>query len=174
MTDPYIISGTGSRTLQAARSDIKMKASTILKAHLKPLLQEHPDAQIMSGMAEGFDKLLALTAIELGVPLICAIPNKGYGRYYWGQNSVSGHDMYSKFKGILSQAAEVVYIMEDVHKAKGLYLNGVHSNFLRNDYMVTRGDFFFVWSPTTRGTKQCYQSILASGKPHMVLGDGAI
>jgi hypothetical protein len=169
-----IIAGTGSKELQSLPQHNRIA----VRNRLRDKLTDYDDEEfeeyklvIMSGMAEGFDKALALTAIELGMDLICVIPNKGYGEYYWGKHSLTGENQMVVFESILAVAKEVVYVMEDVHHRTGIYLNGVHSNFLRNDYMVQRADRFLVWDPTTPGTKHCFAGIQKAHKPYEVMYD---
>jgi hypothetical protein len=167
----YVVAGTGSRSLQTASREDKLNAINLVDAELVRLMETHGDnLVVMSGMAEGFDKLLAMRAIHHGIKLWCAIPNKGYGRYYWGKHSLTGHNVMSQFKDIVDGAWRVTLVMEDVHNLQGIYgPGGKHSNFLRNDYMVEQGDEFLVWDPSSSGTKDCFKSIIKSKKPYTVL-----
>ena len=167
----FVIAGTGSRSLQQANTETKMEAKARVMAEIEASKANHGDnLVIMSGMAEGFDKLIALCAIEQEVKLWCAIPNKGYADYYWGRNSLTGQNQMAAFNAIVANAWRVTYVFEDVHhKHTGLHINGRHSNFVRNDYMVAQGNAFWVWDPTSSGTRDCLDSIKAAGKPYRVL-----
>ncbi len=161
-----IIAGTGSRSLHNASSNERFA----VRESIDTELVYHQPTFVMSGMAEGFDEMLALQAIALRIPLWCAIPNKGYGAHYWGEKSLSGENRLPEFLGILERAEKVTYVMEDVHHSKALNFRGRHANFWRNDFMVEQADEFLVYNTESRGTKQCYASILAAGKPYTIVG----
>ena len=74
---------------------------------------------------------------------------------------------YHQFEALLAEAESVVYVCET------LYVHGVHSNFVRNDYMVAQASEFVVGSPITTGTAHCVRAIEAAGKSYMVLGEAA-
>lgn len=167
----FIVAGTGSRSLQKASKEDKEQVMATITNELNRLKEKYGDRLvIMSGMAEGFDKALAMVALDLGIRLWCAIPNRGYGDYYWGRNSLTRKNMMHQFNAIVDKAEKVVYVMEDIHNvSRGLYLHGRHSNFVRNDYMVETADAFLVWDPTSSGTKDCVASIIKASKPFKVL-----
>src|SRR5690606_5647792 len=130
----------------------------------------HGDALVvMSGMAEGFDKCLAIAALNMGIRLWCAIPNKGYSDYYWKRHSLTGEDQSGTFFDIIRKAWRITYVMEEVHNVSAITLNGKHSNFWRNDFMVEKADEFLVYDIPTPGTQQCFKTIKASGKPFTVI-----
>jgi hypothetical protein len=167
----HVLAGTGSRDLQTAPVAEKRAAAARVEAELAARVAQHGEALVvMSGMAEGFDKLLALSALRAGIRLWCAIPNKGYGNYYWSaKESRTGKDQRAEFDRIVAAAWKATYVMEDIHHTHGIKLNGVHSNFLRNDFMVEQADEFLVWDPQSRGTKQCFATIRKVDKPYVVL-----
>ena len=156
---PYIIAGTGSRSF--VPTDL---ARAQLHHHLGAVLAAHPDLELMSGMAEGFDEFIAREAIATGLPFHAAIPNRGYGRYYWGQHSLTGRDRLAEFNELVSQARTVVYVC-----GNNLYLNGMHSNFVRNQHMVDRAHEFVVFNPTSRGTADCVRRIVLARKSYEVI-----
>jgi hypothetical protein len=168
---PFIVAGTGSRGLKLASQEIKDRAVAATTASLEALKLIHGDKlRVMSGMAEGFDELIAMVAIKLEIKLIAAVPNKGYGAYYWANHSLTGTNRMGHFNGIIARADKVINVMEDVHGIqRGLYLNGRHSNFLRNDYMVAQANHFLVWDPSSSGTRDCLATIVKSGKPFEIL-----
>lgn len=160
----FIVAGTGSRALQTASRETKDAVVNLLQEELNRLREEHGEhLVVMSGMAEGFDKALAITAINMGIRLWCAVPNRGYGQYYWGRNSKTGQNRMAEFNTILGRAEQVTYV------CAGVYHNGRHANFVRNDFMVGKGSFFLVWDPSSSGTRQCLESIQKAGKPHKIL-----
>ena len=121
---------------------------------------------VMSGMAEGFDHLLAVTALKLNIPLWCAVPNRGYGQHYWRKNSLTCRDQYAEFCRLIDAAYRVTYVCSD------LYVNGQHSNFVRNSWMVEQAHEFVVWDPSSRGTAHCVAEISRAGLPSLVLSEG--
>lgn len=166
----FIVAGTGSRSLQSASTEDKKKAHEIVTRELTRLLDKYgDDLIIMSGMAEGFDKLLAIVALELEIPLWCAIPGAGYGEYYWNKKSLTGKNQMTKFNEIISRAKTVQYIDKITPGVQGLYKDGKHINFVRNEYMVFTANAFLVWDPSSKGTAHCFAEILKSGKAYKIL-----
>jgi hypothetical protein len=165
IVDEWVLAGTGSRGLRTASPEVRAHAATQVNNRLGKAFAERGDYLIvMSGMAEGFDHLLAAIALKLGIPLWCAIPNKGYGHHYWHRNSVTGSSQFAEWCRILDSAHRVTYVMEDVHGTSELYLNGLHSNFVRNAWMVEQADDFLVWDPSSKGTAHCVKAIRGAGK----------
>lgn len=132
-------------------------------------LDHHQPDLVISGMAEGWDTLVASAAIELGIPFDAYVPNRGYGKYYWGRKSLMGVNRLHDFENILRKARQVVYSNE-THNTTSLYLNGVHMNFIRNHDMVDVGDMGIAWAPQSRGTAECIQYAKQQGVPVEVLG----
>jgi hypothetical protein len=124
---------------------------------------------VMSGCAEGWDACVAWTAIRAGIRLWAAVPNRGYGAHYWGRKSLTGRDQLPEFERILAAAWRVTYVMEEIHGTSALYLDGLHSNFVRNTFMVDKAQEFVVWDPSSRGTAHCLAEIKRAGKPFRVL-----
>lgn len=167
----FTVACTGSRSLQTAAPAIKKAVWEYLIKQLTELKEKYGEnLRVMSGMAEGFDKAFALAALSLGIKVIAVIPNRGYGAYYWGRNSLTGTDKLGEFHSILDRCEEVIYIMEDVYNTRGLYLTreGVktHSNFIRNEYMVEHADAFYVYDKTSRGTSHCFKRITDAELPY--------
>jgi len=71
---------------------------------------------------------------------------------------------HHQFEALLAEAESVVYVCET------LYVHGVHSNFVRNTYLVNNGDEFVVGRPITTGTANCLRQIQAASKPYVILG----
>lgn len=182
---PFYIAGTGTRQLKLKPQEYRTKAFEWMCERVRRSHERYPSLVIISGMAEGFDEMLALAAIEVGVPFWAYIPNPGYADYYWRQHSLTGRDRMDAFMGIVEKAAGIQFSMcpnervlevwEKMHpnvnaqrQVKGLYLEGKHSNFVRNDDMVRDGDAFYVWDPSSRGTAQCLQSIKQAKKPYEI------
>lgn len=158
-----IVAGTGSRSLAAlAETDFKKYRQLCddVTAYLRSL--NDSDLVVISGMAEGFDEILAFAAVELQIPLRAYIPNKGYGEYYWKKNTCSGEDRYDVFFTLLDYAkrtGEIRYV------CNAIYSNSIHSNLIRNWAMVDDCDLLLVYNPVSPGTKSCYQYALSKNKP---------
>lgn len=166
----FTVAGTGPRSLQTASTEDKKAAYSIVAAELIRLQAKYgEDLVIMSGMAEGFDKLLATVAIDLGIPLYCAIPSRNYGSYYWGQKSATGTNQFPKFQEIVNSAKHVTYVDKITPGMQGLYRDGKHINFIRNEFMVFTADAFLVWDATSPGTRNCIKLVVDSGKPYKIL-----
>lgn len=166
----FTIAGTGSRKLQIAAPEKKRWVYSELIRVLSSAKEIHGGKLwVMSGMAEGFDKALATAAIQLEIPLHCAIPTKTYGHWYWGGHSETGEDMEHMFNVMIGLAADVTYVMEDIYGTSSLYLNGKHANFVRNDWMVENADYFVVYDPSSPGTSNAFATIKRSKKPFLLL-----
>jgi ribA/ribD-fused uncharacterized protein len=157
----FVIAGTGSRSL--VNDEDKMnKVEEYLIDLLTQAKAKHGDnLVVISGMAEGFDEVLARAAMCVGVTLIAAIPNKGYSAYYWRNNSVLKIDRMDTFQELARYAnntGAVHYVC-----GKNIYVDGKHSNFVRNEWMADRADVVWVYNPTSRGTAQCYNYCRTNG-----------
>lgn len=157
----FVIAGTGSRSL--VNDEDKMnKVEEYLIDLLTQAKAKHGDnLVVISGMAEGFDEALARSAMCVGVTLIAAIPNKGYSAYYWRDNSELKIDRMSAFQELARYANEtgaVHYVC-----GKNVYVDGKHSNFVRNEWMADRADVVWVYNPTSKGTAQCYNYCRTNG-----------
>ena len=164
--DLFIVAGTGSRSLQNASNEKKDILIAWLTARLTRLKEKYGEKLvIMSGMAEGFDKALAMIAIKLEIKLWCAIPSDNYGDYYWGKKSLTGRNMLAQYEDILSKAWRVTHVMPDPKGSNKYQKKYGSANFDRNDFMVEQGNAFLVYDPSSSGTAQCFATIKASGKP---------
>lgn len=166
MQDQFIIAGSGTRKLQSASPQLKHHILGELLHILGQYKEDKGDSLVvMSGMAEGFDKALAVAALQLEIPLHLAIPTKTYGRHYWGKTSLTGEDREFEFDTYVEMATKVTYVMEEIHNVhNSLYLGSKHANFIRNDYMVENGDYFLIYDPSTPGTGNCLASVKRARK----------
>lgn len=161
----YVLAGTGSRSLRVADRAVQVDAMERVTAALESRQAEHGNRLVvMSGLAEGFDELLAVVALRLGIRLWAAVPNRGYLAHYWGRESQLKRDRLPEAQAILDQAWKVAYVMEDIHGTTALKLDGLHANFWRNQFMVDQAEDFLVWIPTSTGTAHCVKAIKAAGK----------
>lgn len=174
LLNDYVVAGTGSRRIKTADLRIRNSAWDQLIDRLDHLRALHGDRLVvMSGFAEGWDEAVAKAAIKLNLRLWAAIPNRGYGRWYWStERSLTDRDRQAEFTALRDRAWRVTYVMEDVHHTSALKLDGVHANFLRNNWMVTGSldfpgaDDFLVLGPVKpgSGTDHCVKAIKRAGK----------
>lgn len=87
-------------------------------------LRSYNPSFIISGMALGWDTAIALSALKLKIPLICAIPFEGQSAR-WSQ---SDREVYNHIR---NHAHEVV-VVSDVYNRRVF--------FDRDEYMVNRAD----------------------------------
>lgn len=167
--NPYRIMGTGSRSLVV--NPRRLEVFERLESHVIELCTELEvlgfEPRIVSGMAEGFDEALAVVAINHNIPLDIYLPNEGYGAYYWGRKSLTGENRMDRFDRLCSRGT-VFYT------AHTLYVNGRHSNFVRNDAMVEVADHALVYDAGTPGTRDAVKTIQAKGIPMEVFPFKAI
>lgn len=102
---------------------------------------------IISGMALGVDTIWALVALKLKrqypwkFRLECAIPCVGQEERWREEDK-------KRYKQILNQADEVVYVTETAYTPNCMQL--------RNQYMVDTCDYLYgVWDGSSGGTKNC-------------------
>lgn len=167
MPADFVIAATGSRSLATAPAEEQVRVRAALDAEIARCARRYGDALVvMSGMAEGFDETVAVAALDAGVRLWCAIPNRGYGDYYWGRQSRHRRDRRAEFTAIVEQAWRVTHIAEDIHRTRSLRIGGRHMNMVRNDWMVETADAFWIYDTGSRGTADCVASIEAARLPH--------
>lgn len=160
--EPYRIAGTGSRSLiladQKTQEAVQLVIIDLLTRAQAFCEKTGKTLEVISGMAEGFDELLARTAIKLNIPLLAYIPNLGYGPYYWGRASFTKTNRYVEFTDLVSRAKAVRY------SADSVYVEGRHSNFIRNEDMLRDCNYLLVYNPTSPGTAQCLAAAIKLGR----------
>jgi hypothetical protein len=157
----FVIAGTGSRSLILDEGKMNKVQEYLIDLLTEAKAKHGNNLVVISGMAEGFDEALARSAMCVGVTLIAAIPNKGYSAYYWRNNSqlkVDRMDSFQELAGYAHRSGGVHYVC-----GKDIYVNGKHSNFVRNEWMADRADVVWVYNPTSRGTAQCYNYCRTNG-----------
>lgn len=115
-------------------------------------LQASADVRaVISGMALGWDTAWALAALDLGLPLIAAVPFDGQPNR-WPESSQHLH------ADILARASQVVVV------APGPYAAWKFER--RNEWMVDRADrIAALWSGASGGTARCVAYAQRLGKP---------
>lgn len=156
----YKVMGTGSRSMLTHPNHPGIMSD--LAARIRALREEHPDLLLISGMAEGWDEAIATVGQEEDISYVVYLPNEGYGRYYWGNNSLLKKNRMARFNELLASAQEVIYVCSSI------YVKGVHSNFLRNQAMVDVAELALVYEGGTPGTRQTVQLLKKSSVPYEV------
>lgn len=157
----YHVMGTGSRSMRT-EPNAQSIFDTLLH-HVSQLFDEHPDLVLISGMAEGWDEAIAKAALKLKIPWIAAIPTVTYGDYYWSERiSLLKKDRTSEFKNLISKATEIVFVCDT------LYINGVHANFVRNQWMVDKCDHALVYKPSSSGTRDALARLNSAKKTYSI------
>ena len=157
----FVIAGTGSRSLILDEEKMEKVEDYLIDLLTQAKAKHGNNLVVISGMAEGFDEALARAAMCVGVTLIAAIPNKGYSAYYWRDNSqlkIDRMDTFQDLAGYAHRSGGVHYVC-----GKNIYVDGKHSNFVRNEWMADRADVVWVYNPTSRGTAQCYNYCRTNG-----------
>lgn len=114
------------------------------------LTEEKPDA-VISGMALGWDTAWALAALDLGVPLLAAVP-------FAGQDSRWPDANRDQYRQILSRAASVKVVCDGGYTAWKMHA--------RNAWMVNRCDkLIALWDGTPGGTASCVAYARRKRKP---------
>lgn len=159
------LAGTGPKQLGTWLPHFREEALLATQSAVEPWL-EHDDVTLVSGFCEGFDEMIILVAQRLSLPYVGCIPNRGYGAYYWGKNSVTGKNRLPEFNRYVQGAVEVEYTNE-WYNTTSLYRNGLHMNFWRNQRMVDRADALLAWARDKKtadgGTKDCIQRAINAG-----------
>ncbi len=118
---------------------------------IKLLQSQYEIREIISGMALGWDTAVALAALELQIPLICAIPCYTQPKN-WPSHSVAF------WAAIRQKATEVHYISQS-------YTPTCMQQ--RNEWMVDRADkVLALWNGSEGGTKNCIRYAGKVGKQH--------
>lgn len=185
----FYVGGTGSRQLKLQDTEYRTKAFRWTVERLKRTVERHPTTVVNAAGAEGFDEMYAMAAIEVGVPLHLYLPNPGFRDWYWSaDHSVLKRDRVAQFNWIAQHAEKIVFsncpnekLLEHWQKQfpqaevttlrtnKGLYLNGRHYNFIRNDDMIAASDAMFVWDPSSPGTADAYKTIKRTHTQHEII-----
>lgn len=139
-----VLSGTGHRppkiTYQGRNAYHPATYQRLKKLAVAALKHYKPDV-VISGMALGWDMALAEAALELGIPLICAIPFIGQEKT-WPQAS---QDLYHD---ILAQCSGIVTTCPPGYAAWKMQV--------RNVYLADEADMMLaLWDGTAGGTANC-------------------
>lgn len=159
----YSIMGTGPRSLVVEPKAKRVYAMGVTENRILQIREERGEILVISGMAEGWDEMLAKIAIRNNIPFDAYVPHPTYGEYYWGRNSKMKRNRLTSFNELLSKARKVHY-----SSAGELYINGTHVNFIRNSHMVAACDMGLVYNPKSSGTRDAVAKLTQARKPFEV------
>lgn len=134
-----VVAGTGHRPekLGGHSEQIHQRLRDLARA----ALIHYGPSKVISGMALGWDTALAEAALDLGIPLVAAVP-------FAGQESRWPAASQERYRAILARATEVVIV------SMGSY--GVWKMQVRNEWMVDRCDkLLTLWDGSEGGTGNC-------------------
>lgn len=150
-----IIAGTGHRPDKLG--GYTLPAHLTLVGIAKAALHMTRPAKVITGCAMGWDQALGIAALELNIPLVAAIPFRGFYRRWTGP-------YYSIHREILLNADEVHYI---THGAVTEYRDMVIALDKRNRWMVDRcTSLLSMWNGTPGGTANCLKYAARVNKQH--------
>lgn len=125
-----VIAGTGHRILYQPMTIQKWVENTLL---------DFDATEVICGMAEGFDILFGLAALQIGIPVRCAVPWRGHAKR-----------PSANYSYILESSIDVEYL-SDSEKFPGKHIYQV-----RNEYMVDECDILIgCFEGRASGTKNC-------------------
>lgn len=105
----------------------------------------------LSGMALGVDQWAAEIALQLGIPFVAFVPYPDFGSNWPRKAQV-------KFKWLLSQAQQVVYVVEE----KGYAPWKLHR---RNQWLVDQCELLLaVYNGSPGGTQSCLEYAFEKGR----------
>jgi predicted Rossmann-fold nucleotide-binding protein len=159
-----IIMGAGSRNM--VQSPDRLLIYKNLEQEVLRLAKSF-DLHLISGGAEGWDEAIAKVALRNELPYTLMLPHKGYPEHYWGKNSLLKRNRMAEFNELLEGAHKVLYVCKDVSvKVNGG--NQRHSNFVRNDLMISSADAALVYDGGTPGTNHAIEQLDKAKKPYKV------
>lgn len=117
---------------------------------LCPRLVPRPDL-VISGGALGFDQYLGVAAIEVGIPLLLALPCDPWGNH-WPETSL-GSKLH---RYLVKKATHVHYVTPGPYR-----LLGPRCLQVRNEWMVDNAtDLLACWDGSSGGTANCVEYAL--------------
>jgi len=118
-------------------------AHSAIRRHMRDFLEEAPDGELflISGGALGIDQFWMEVGLHLELPVIAALPFKGYDDR-WPRSS------REKYKKLLDKCHEVRYICEPGYQSLKMQT--------RNEWIVNHCDEIIAyWDGSSGGTKNC-------------------
>lgn len=161
----YVVAGTGHRPPKGGL-DYFMGESRIAPGNsicwhkIERFFEDHPIGQVgvITGMALGFDMLLARVARQLNIPYTAAVP-------FIGQESRWPREAQKVYNDLLDDAHKVIVVSEGGYSAKKMQV--------RNEWMVDHADMLIAWwDGSNGGTANCVRYAQSQDIPILNLLDG--
>jgi uncharacterized phage-like protein YoqJ len=152
-----IIAGTGHRPQKLGNEfDMKGPYSEYIISQLQKIFDQYKPDNVISGLAIGFDQILALVALDNNINLTAAIPFKGQ-ETKWPQSS---QDIYNE---ILAHPLTTVVIIDDkldITNPTTTFWQISNAMQKRNEWMVDQlidieDQLVRVWDGSKGGTYNC-------------------
>ena len=127
-------------------------AHRAIRRHMRDFLNEAPDGEliVISGGALGIDQFSMEVGLHLELPVVAALPFKGYDAKW----PASSRRIYEK---LLDKCHEVLYVCEPGYEASKLQR--------RNEWMVDNSDIVTAyWNGTPGGTSNCVEYAIKVGR----------
>ena len=159
----YYLMGTGSRSMVNHPHAVEIYNG--LKNFILEMYRVRPNLVLISGLAEGWDEAIAKVGMREKIPYIVAIPHPTYGQYYWRDHSVTGRNRMNMFTLLVQSAKEVVTVSDSI------FVNGTHSNFIRNTWMVNHCNEATVYMAHSSGTRDAVAKLKSVNKPMTFFDD---
>ena len=153
---PSIICTAGHRPDKLGGYSDRVLQKTLKVAHMT--IEQLTPVSVVSGMALGWDQMLALAALECDIPFTAAVPLRGF-ECKWPEKS---QEMYHM---LLQEAEKVVYVDEEEHlkyqRMNKFIRAGMYSATkmqTRNAWMVDHSTrVAALWDGSSGGTFNCIQ-----------------
>lgn len=155
---PLTIAAIGHRPAKLIHQGDPYSTDTALRLQdfAVRVLQQHKPTGVISGMAQGWDQAVAKAALQLKLPLICAIPFPQQAAR-WTPAAAA------EWAWIRGQASTVHYIAQEFS------FSALQS---RNIWMVNRADqMLALWDGSPGGTANCIRYAEQQHKPVLNLWD---
>lgn len=146
-----IVAGTGHRPdkIGGYNPHNPVRASVFLET--ESILMKLKPNYVITGMALGFDQLLAEVCIGLGIPFVAAVP-------FEGQESVWPTPAQDKYKQLLAKANSVFVVSPGPYSSEKMQL--------RNQWMVNEATHVVAcWDKSHGGTGKCVKYAMSVNKP---------
>jgi len=134
----YAFTGHRPAKLGGYKEDVSRALYRLIRGYLESV---PPPYAIISGMALGVDQEAAFAAIQLGIPVIAAIP-------FAGQEAIWPEHSRDRYQRILKKCKEIVIVSPGAFSGEKMYA--------RNRWMVDHCDeLVALWDGTPGGTHHC-------------------
>jgi len=156
-----IVCATGHRPKVFGTYDENDKVIVGIKKAINNFMGEREISKFISGMAIGIDMWSAEIALELGIPLVAAVP-------FRGQEKIWIDSVKKRYDNIVKKASEIYVIDVSADKSinyeefmkldlnKDTYFTVSAKFNKRNEWMVNHSDMVMaVWNGEKGGTGHC-------------------